>query len=240
MSTMNIHTYTNMYISAYAYNMYIYIYMYEFLSGLPFFEAFRTRRFLSNQFLTVPWWPSARRLVLIRDLHLGSVKARPGGGEKSGHDDTPGDSYVPRPPNVPLLKALWSLVDGIWGVLKGILGGAGSFGVQVCQVLNQELAIHQAGWSNVKARATNQQPPASYVESRWPMILGFFESINYELLGCMLASCFGQLGFPSTLRYSSRSHKARYRVGGVGRCHERPGTSYLGTWTLGDIPTWTL
>ena len=29
---------------------------------------------------------------------------------------------VPRPPNVPLLRALWSLLDGIWGVLKGSRG----------------------------------------------------------------------------------------------------------------------
>ena len=36
---------------------------------------------------------------------------------------------IPRPPNVPLLKALWSLLDGIWGVLKG------SWGVLVAIVL---------------------------------------------------------------------------------------------------------
>ena len=30
--------------------------------------------------------------------------------------------HIPRPPNVPLLKALWSLLDGIWGVLKGSWG----------------------------------------------------------------------------------------------------------------------
>ena len=36
--------------------------------------------------------------------------------EASGRED------VPRPPNVPLLRALWSLVDGIWGVLKGSWG----------------------------------------------------------------------------------------------------------------------
>ena len=29
---------------------------------------------------------------------------------------------VPRPPNVPLLRAVWSLLDGIWGVLKGSWG----------------------------------------------------------------------------------------------------------------------
>ena len=28
----------------------------------------------------------------------------------------------PRPPNVPLLRALWSLLDGIWGFLKGSWG----------------------------------------------------------------------------------------------------------------------
>ena len=30
--------------------------------------------------------------------------------------------YIPRPPNVPLLRALWSLVDGICGVSKGSWG----------------------------------------------------------------------------------------------------------------------
>ena len=29
---------------------------------------------------------------------------------------------VPRPPNVPLLRAFWSLLDGIWGILKGSWG----------------------------------------------------------------------------------------------------------------------
>ena len=28
----------------------------------------------------------------------------------------------PTPPNVPLLRALWSLLDGIWGLLKGSWG----------------------------------------------------------------------------------------------------------------------
>ena len=30
--------------------------------------------------------------------------------------------HIPRPPNVPLLRALWSLLDGIWGSLKGSWG----------------------------------------------------------------------------------------------------------------------
>ena len=30
--------------------------------------------------------------------------------------------HLPRPPNVPPLRALWSLLDGIWGVLEGIWG----------------------------------------------------------------------------------------------------------------------
>ena len=29
---------------------------------------------------------------------------------------------IPRPPNVPLLRALWSLLDGTWGLLKGSSG----------------------------------------------------------------------------------------------------------------------
>ena len=32
------------------------------------------------------------------------------------------DIQIPRPPNVPLLRALWSLLDGIWGLLKGSWG----------------------------------------------------------------------------------------------------------------------
>ena len=31
------------------------------------------------------------------------------------------------PPDVPLLRALLSLLDGIWGILKGSWGGAGGF-----------------------------------------------------------------------------------------------------------------
>ena len=33
-----------------------------------------------------------------------------------------GASYQPCAPNVPLLRALWSLLDGIWGSLKGSWG----------------------------------------------------------------------------------------------------------------------
>ena len=32
---------------------------------------------------------------------------------------------MPSPSNVPLLRPLWSLLDGIWGVFGGTLGGAG-------------------------------------------------------------------------------------------------------------------
>ena len=32
---------------------------------------------------------------------------------------------IPRPPNVPLFSALWSLLDATWGVLKGSWGVAG-------------------------------------------------------------------------------------------------------------------
>ena len=35
---------------------------------------------------------------------------------------TPKVRPFPRPPNVPLLRALWSLLDGIWSVLKGSWG----------------------------------------------------------------------------------------------------------------------
>ena len=35
-----------------------------------------------------------------------------------------GVSYLD-PPSVALLRALWSLLDVIWGSLKGSLGGAG-------------------------------------------------------------------------------------------------------------------
>ena len=34
-------------------------------------------------------------------------------------------SCSPRPPNVPLLRAIWSLLDGIWGLLKGSWGVLG-------------------------------------------------------------------------------------------------------------------
>ena len=34
----------------------------------------------------------------------------------------PGDSYVPKPPNIPPLRALWSVLDGIWAILKGSWG----------------------------------------------------------------------------------------------------------------------
>ena len=34
------------------------------------------------------------------------------------------NQQCPRPPNVPLFRALWSLLAGIWGLLKGSWGGA--------------------------------------------------------------------------------------------------------------------
>ena len=43
----------------------------------------------------------------------------------------------PRPPNVPLLRAIWSLLDGIWGLLKGSWGVLAEIKVpkySVCQV----------------------------------------------------------------------------------------------------------
>ena len=36
----------------------------------------------------------------------------------------------PRPPNVPLFRALWSLLDGIWGSLKGSWGVLDDAGIQ--------------------------------------------------------------------------------------------------------------
>ena len=39
---------------------------------------------------------------------------------------------VPTPPNVPLLRALWSLLDGIWGVLKGSCAGQSNHFEKVC------------------------------------------------------------------------------------------------------------
>ena len=41
---------------------------------------------------------------------------------------------MPRPPNVPLLRALPSPLDGIWGVLTRSWGGAGGFRVGVVWV----------------------------------------------------------------------------------------------------------
>ena len=37
--------------------------------------------------------------------------------------------YTYRPPNVPLLRAIWSLLDGIWGLLKGSWRGDHEAGV---------------------------------------------------------------------------------------------------------------
>ena len=33
---------------------------------------------------------------------------------------------LPRPPKVPLFRALWSLLDGTWGLFR-VVGGAGSY-----------------------------------------------------------------------------------------------------------------
>ena len=41
---------------------------------------------------------------------------------------SPTHKLPPRPPNVPLSRALWSLSDGLWGVLKE------SWGVRVCVI----------------------------------------------------------------------------------------------------------
>ena len=44
----------------------------------------------------------------------------PGFGEMGAKKGNPME--VPRPPNVPLLRALWYLLLGIWGILKGSWG----------------------------------------------------------------------------------------------------------------------
>ena len=40
--------------------------------------------------------------------------------------------YIPRPPNVPLLRAFWSLLDGIWGVLKSCWGVLVHTHIDIC------------------------------------------------------------------------------------------------------------
>ena len=59
-----------------------------------------------------------------RSLHQPVRMRRPGRAVAQG-------PYLPTPPNVPLLRALWSLLDGIWGLLKGSWGvlvmGLGEF-----------------------------------------------------------------------------------------------------------------
>ena len=35
--------------------------------------------------------------------------------------------FLPRPPHVPLLRAFWPLLDGIWGLLKGTPIGSNCF-----------------------------------------------------------------------------------------------------------------
>ena len=63
------------------------------------------------------WWPSGHFVgpdIEGRGRHCAEGILTGGVEPKHG--------YLPGPPNVPLLKALWSLLDGIWGSLKGSWG----------------------------------------------------------------------------------------------------------------------
>ena len=59
-----------------------------------------------------PAWAGAARPTLACQAGLQKGRQKKDGGFLP----------IPRPPNVPLLRALWSLVDGTWGVLKGSWG----------------------------------------------------------------------------------------------------------------------
>ena len=43
----------------------------------------------------------------------------------------------PRPPNVPLLRALWYLLDGIWGLLNGSWGVLALIGAEILSLSTQ-------------------------------------------------------------------------------------------------------
>ena len=52
----------------------------------------------------------------------------------------------PRPPNVPLLRALWSRLDAIWSLLKGSWGVLGCFDLlRVAESLRTELVDSSGG-----------------------------------------------------------------------------------------------
>ena len=50
------------------------------------------------------------------------ARTRKKGPSSSGTPTNEMASYLPAPPKVPLVRASWSLLDGIWGVLKGSWG----------------------------------------------------------------------------------------------------------------------
>ena len=64
-------------------------------------------------------------------------------------------AYNPRPPlfSVPLLRALWSLLDGVWGVLKGSWGVLGkpvayhkALRTHISRCLGPKAMLHTALW----------------------------------------------------------------------------------------------
>ena len=59
---------------------------------------------------------------------------------------SPRQETPPRPPNVPLLRALWSLLVGIWGFLKG------SWGVLAPREPELAVTSHQVGRSSMSRR----------------------------------------------------------------------------------------
>ena len=56
-------------------------------------------------------------------------------------------AHISTPPNIPLLRALWSLLDGIWGVLKGSWGVLVELKVMIWQHLQCPCIYHTAAWN---------------------------------------------------------------------------------------------
>ena len=72
----------------------------------------------------------------------------------------------PRPPNVPLLRALWSLLDGISGLLKG------SWGVLEADTTSSVFVLLQSKDSSKTGRAGREQlslvcGPLRFQEPTW-------------------------------------------------------------------------